>query len=72
MKAHTGSGNIELKNVRGGLHAETGSGSIKVGGAPTAYWKLETGSGNVELWTGNAALTLDAETGSGNVIPTAR
>ena len=30
-------------------------------------WKLETGSGSVELWTGNAALTLDAETGSGSI-----
>jgi len=30
-------------------------------------WKLETGSGNVEIWTGNAALTLDAETGSGSI-----
>jgi DUF4097 and DUF4098 domain-containing protein YvlB len=67
IKAQTGSGNIELRNLRGGLRAGTGSGNIKVGGAPTADWKLETGSGNVELWPGSAALTLDASTGSGNV-----
>ena len=30
-------------------------------------WKLETGSGSIELWTGSAALTLDAETGSGSI-----
>ena len=67
VKAETGSGNIELRNLRGGLHASTGSGDIKVGGAPTAPWHLGTGSGNVEYWAGNAALTLDASTGSGSV-----
>ncbi len=67
VKAETGSGNIELKNLHGGLRAGTGSGDIKVAGTPSAPWKLETGSGNVEYWAGNAALTLDASTGSGNV-----
>jgi hypothetical protein len=67
IKAETGSGSIELRNVHGGLHAQTGSGSIKVGGTPSAQWKLDTGSGSVELWTGTAAFTLDAETGSGGV-----
>jgi DUF4097 and DUF4098 domain-containing protein YvlB len=67
VKAETGSGNIELRNLRGGLHASTGSGDIKVGGAPTGPWHLGTGSGNVEYWAGNAALTLDASTGSGSV-----
>jgi DUF4097 and DUF4098 domain-containing protein YvlB len=67
VKAETGSGSIELKGVKGSLKAETGSGNIKVTGAPTANWKLQTGSGGVELWAGDAPLTLDAETGSGNV-----
>ena len=67
MKAQTGSGNVELRNLRGGLRAGTGSGEIKVGGAPTAPWHLETGSGNVDYWAGNAALTLDASTGSGDI-----
>jgi hypothetical protein len=67
VKAETGSGTIELRNLHGGLHAETGSGSIKVGGTPSGPWKLQTGSGNVELSTGSAPLTLDAETGSGNI-----
>jgi DUF4097 and DUF4098 domain-containing protein YvlB len=67
VKAQTGSGNIELKNLHGGLRAGTGSGNIKVGGTPASPWHLETGSGNVEFWAGNAALTLDAETGSGGI-----
>jgi DUF4097 and DUF4098 domain-containing protein YvlB len=67
VKAQTGSGNVELRNLRGGLRAGTGSGEIKVGGAPTAPWHLETGSGNVDYWAGNAALTLDASTGSGDI-----
>jgi len=67
VKAETGSGNIELRNLSGGLRAGTGSGDIKVGGAPTNSWHLETGSGNVEFWAGDAALTLDASSGSGSV-----
>ncbi|MGD0520513.1 MAG: DUF4097 family beta strand repeat-containing protein [Terracidiphilus sp.] len=67
VKAETGSGSIELRNLRGGLRAETGSGNIRLGGAPTASWRLETGSGSVEYWAGDAAFTLDAETGSGSV-----
>jgi DUF4097 and DUF4098 domain-containing protein YvlB len=67
VKAETGSGNIELRNLHGGLRANTGSGNIKVGGTPASPWHLETGSGNVEFWAGNAAFTLDAETGSGGI-----
>ncbi len=67
VKAQTGSGSIELRNIHGGLHAETGSGSIKIAGTPAAPWKLETGSGSIELWTGAAAMTIDAETGSGSI-----
>jgi DUF4097 and DUF4098 domain-containing protein YvlB len=67
VKAETGSGNIELRNLRGGLRAETGSGDIKLGGAPTAPWHIETGSGSMEYWSGDAAFTLDAETGSGSI-----
>ena len=67
VKAQTGSGTIELKNVHGALRAGTGSGSIKVTGTPTSDWKLETGSGSIEFWAGNAGFTLDASTGSGSV-----
>jgi hypothetical protein len=67
VKAQTGSGNIELKSLSGGLRADTGSGNIKVTGTPTSSWHLHTGSGNVDFWAGDAPLTLDAETGSGNI-----
>jgi hypothetical protein len=67
VKAQTGSGNIELRNLHGALYAGTGSGNIKVAGTPVSYWKLNTGSGDVEFWAGSAALTLDAQTGSGNI-----
>jgi DUF4097 and DUF4098 domain-containing protein YvlB len=56
-----------LKNLHGGLHAQTGSGGVKVDGTPTAAWRIITGSGGVELWTGNASFNLDAATGSGGV-----
>ena len=42
-------------------------GQIKAGGTPSAQWRLQTGSGSVEIWTGAAAFTLDAETGSGSI-----
>ena len=67
VKAQTGSGNIELKSLHGGLHADTGSGDIKVTGTPASTWHLHTGSGNIDFWAGDAPLTLDAETGSGNI-----
>jgi len=67
VKAGTGSGNIELRNLRGGLRADTGSGSIKVAGTPTNSWRLETGSGNVEFWAGDAPFTLNASSGSGSI-----
>ena len=53
--------------MNGSLRAGTGSGNIKVAGTPTSDWKLETGSGSVEFWSGNSAFTLDASTGSGSV-----
>ena len=67
MKAETGSGNIEIKDIHGSFRGQTGSGDIKATGTPSAPWTLETGSGNIEIWTGNAPLTLDASTGSGSV-----
>lgn len=67
VSAGTGSGSIELKNLHGGLRAHTGSGNIKAGGVPAGPWRIDTGSGSVEAWTGNAAFTLDAGTGSGSV-----
>ena len=66
-KAQTGSGNIEVRGIVGAFNAQTGSGNIKVNGKPSSNWKLETGSGNVDITSGNAPMTLDAETGSGKI-----
>ena len=67
VTAGTGSGNIKLANVQSGLKAETGSGDIHISGQPMEGWKTETGSGNIELEVGSAHLTLDAESGSGDI-----
>ena len=67
MKAQTGSGNVELRGVRGGLRAGTGSGDIKITGTASSPWHIETGSGNVEFWPGDGWLMLNASTGSGSV-----
>jgi len=66
-KLNTGSGSIHATGLQGGFTVETGSGSIKAGGTPSAQWRLQTGSGSVEIWTGAAAFTLEAETGSGSI-----
>lgn len=67
VKAETGSGAMDLRNLHGALRAQTGSGNIKTQGTPTAPWRLTAGSGNVEVWTSSAGLTLDAESGSGSI-----
>ena len=67
VKAQTGSGRIELKDIHGGLHAGTGSGDIKISGSPASDWRLETGSGSIEFSPGNTGFVLDASTGSGSV-----
>ena len=66
-RAQTGSGDLDLRDVHGGLKAQTGSGSIKVAGTPSAPWRLMAGSGSVEVWSGDAPVTVDASTGSGNI-----
>jgi len=64
----TGSGTIELQNVKGGLGVQTGSGDVTVQGEQTAGWEVRTSSGNVDLQLpANAAFDLDASTGSGEI-----
>lgn len=68
VRAGTGSGNIRLWGVTGGLYAETGSGNIEVDGQPGASWRLALESGSVTINTGgHARFTLDALTGSGSI-----
>jgi hypothetical protein len=63
----SGTGNLELLNLLGALHASTDAGSIKVSGVPGGNWTVQTGKGDVELTLGSAACTIDAQTGSGLV-----
>lgn len=66
--ADTGSGNIEVERLKGGLHADTGSGRISVEGEISSEWKLDAGSGGIEIrLPKEAAFDLDAEADSGNI-----
>lgn len=67
VNAVTGTGNLELRNLHGGLRAATDAGSIKVSGVPAGDWSVHSENGNVELTLGNAACTIDAQTGTGLV-----
>ena len=68
VRVQTGSGNIRLNGLSGGLKAGTGSGDIEASGEPSSDWKLDTGSGSVRLSLGSSArFTLDASTGSGTI-----
>ena len=60
-----GLGNIEIKDVRASFAPELVQ-AISGRSTPSGPWTLETGSGNIELWAGNAP-HLDASTGSGSV-----
>jgi hypothetical protein len=67
VKAVSGTGNLELRNLHGALRAVTDAGSIKVSGVPAGDWSVQTGRGDIELTLGNAACTIDAQTGAGLV-----
>ncbi len=67
VKAVSDTGNLELRNLHGPLRAATNVGSIIVSGTPAGDWSVETGRGDIELALGQAACTIDAETGAGVV-----
>ncbi len=68
LELQTGSGTIRLENVAGALRAQTGSGSIEVGGEPVGNWELRTGSGGVEVrLPQSAAFNFYGHTGSGSI-----
>jgi DUF4097 and DUF4098 domain-containing protein YvlB len=45
---YTGSGNISLKGICGGVTADSGDGAINVEGTPAGPWHLKSHSGNIE------------------------
>ncbi len=68
LRADTGSGNIEVEGLKGGLYADTGSGRISVEGHASSEWKLDTGSGAIEIrLPKEAAFDFDAEADSGHI-----
>jgi DUF4097 and DUF4098 domain-containing protein YvlB len=64
----TGSGDVEIKGVKGGAKVSTGSGSITAQGDPTGDWRLHSGSGSVRVnFPSQAAFNLVARSSSGNI-----
>jgi hypothetical protein len=66
VEAGSGSGDIRISSIHGGVKADTGSGNIDASDIGGNYVSLETGSGGIraDLATAN---DVKAHTGSGNV-----
>ena len=68
VKINTGSGDVVADGVRGPLKVATGSGDIRVEGMQTGDWKLEAGSGTINVrLPADAAFDFYAHTGSGHI-----
>ena len=65
----TGSGDVEIENLEGGLQVTSGSGNIKASGKPASDWQLDTGAGTVRvIFPVDSNLALIAHTSSGTII----
>ena len=69
---HTGSGNVEARDVTGGFNAEAGSGDIRLNAKDNGDVRVHTGSGNIELRDVHGTVRgggpmLTGHTGSGDV-----
>jgi DUF4097 and DUF4098 domain-containing protein YvlB len=68
MEIITGSGDINVENLEGGLQVTTGSGNIRASGKPASDWNLDTGTGAVRVqFSADANLALIAHTSSGTI-----
>jgi hypothetical protein len=66
MQIVTGSGDIDVENLEGGLKVTSGSGNIRASGKPSSEWQLDTGTGTVRVqFPTDANLALVAHTSSG-------
>jgi len=65
VSAGSGSGDLRINDVKGGLKASTGSGSIEASGISGAV-ALDTGSGDIKAYLNNPSSTK-AQTGSGSI-----
>ena len=64
LRAHTGSGNIDVAGTRSPVQVQTGSGDIRARDLGRGL-KAETGSGNIRVE--DTAAPLNAQTGSGDI-----
>ncbi len=68
MEITTGSGDVDVADLDGGLEVTSGSGNIRVSGKPSSVWKLETGTGIVRVqFASETDVTISAHTSSGTV-----
>jgi len=69
MEIITGSGNVAVENLEGGLQVTSGSGNIRAFGKPVSDWQLDTGAGRVRvIFPADSNLALIAHTSSGTII----
>lgn len=64
LKAHTGSGNMEIGGIQGTVTAASGSGSLRIDNIGPAQ-RIETGSGNIQATNIHGAAFV--QTGSGSI-----
>ncbi len=65
LNLQTGSGDIEVQAAGDGIHADSGSGSVRIREAHGPF-SLQSGSGDIELQSSGAGNT-EAHTGSGSI-----
>lgn len=64
----TGSGDVDVENLEGGLQVTSGSGNIKAAGKPASDWQLDTSAGTVRvIFPADSNLALVAHTSSGTI-----
>jgi DUF4097 and DUF4098 domain-containing protein YvlB len=64
----TGSGDVDVEDLEGGLQVTTGSGNIRASGRPLSDWHLDTGTGTVRVqFSMPANLALVAHTSAGTI-----
>jgi len=68
MEIVTGSGDVDVEDLEGGLRVTSGSGNVRVSGKPASDWQVDTGTGNVRVqFSVDANLALVAHTSSGTI-----
>ncbi len=64
----TGSGDVDVENLQGGLEVTSGSGNIHATGKPASDWRVDTGTGTIRVqFPADANVALVAHTSSGTI-----